>query len=61
MKEYLPTLMARPKWTEIVKDLKEGDVILVLESGQPRGQWPLGRIVETYQRSDSHTRVAKIQ
>ena len=59
IKEYLPTLMTRPKWTEVVKDLKEGDI--VLGPGQLRGQWPLGRIVETYPGRDGHTRVAKIQ
>ena len=59
--EYLPTLRIRPKWTETVKDLKEGDVVLALEKDVPRGRWPLGRILETYPGRDGHSRVAKVQ
>ena len=61
LKEYLPTLNRRPKWTEIVKNMKEGDVVLALENNLPRGRWPLGRIIETYPGKDGHTRVAKVQ
>ena len=61
LQEYLPLLSRRPKWTEVVKDLKEDDVVLVLDSKLPRGRWPLGRIIETYPGRDGHTRVAKIQ
>ena len=61
LQEYLPLLSPRPKWTEVVKDLKKDDVVLVLDPKLPRGQWPLGRITETYPGRDGHTRVAKIQ
>ena len=61
MKEYLPMLNTRPKWTEVVADMKEGDVVLALDSNLPRGHWPLGRIVETYPGKDGRTRVAKVQ
>ena len=61
LQEYLPLLSGRPKWTEVIKDLKEDDVVLVLDSKLPRGRWPLGRIIETYPGRDGHTRVAKIQ
>ena len=61
MKEYLPMLNTRPKWTEVVPDMKEGDVVLALDSNLPRGHWPLGRIVETYPGKDGRTRVAKVQ
>ena len=45
----------------MVKDLKEDDVVLVLDPKLPRGQWPLGRIIETYPGRDGYTRVAKVQ
>ena len=32
LQEYLPLLSGRPKWTEVIKDLKEDDVVLVLDS-----------------------------
>ena len=47
-------------WTEVVIDLKKNDIRLVLEPNLPRGQWPLGRITETYPGRDGHTRVPKI-
>ena len=61
LKEYLPTLNKRQKWTEIVNDMKKGDVVLALDNNLPRGRWPLGRIIETYPGKDGHTRVAKVQ
>jgi hypothetical protein len=61
LKKYLPTLNKRPKWTEIVNDMKKDDVVHALESNLPRGRWPLGRIIETYPGKDGHTRVAKFQ
>ena len=60
LEEYLPTVRARPKWTQTVKDLKEGDIVLVLGKDLPRERWPLGRIVETFPGRDRHTRVAKV-
>jgi hypothetical protein len=61
LKEYLPTLNTRKKWTDMVEDLKDGDIVLVLDKDLPRGKWPLGRIVATYPGKDGHTRVAKVQ
>ena len=54
-------LNTRPKWTEVVKGLKEGDVVLVLDPKLSRRKWPLGRIMETYPGRDEHSRVAKVQ
>ena len=53
LKEYLPTLSTRSKWNEVVKDLKEGDVVLVMEKDLPRGRWPLARIVQNSAGEDS--------
>ena len=32
----------------IVKDLQDGDIVLVSQQNLPRGHWPLGRILTTY-------------
>lgn len=61
LKEHLPTLNTRPKWTEVVKKLKDGDVVMVFDRELPRGKWPLGRIIETYPGKDGHARVANVQ
>ena len=54
-------LNTRPKWTDVVKDLKNGDIVLVLGPNLPRGKWPLVRIVDTYPGKDGHSRVVRVQ
>ena len=49
------------KWTDVVKALKKGDIVLVLEPNLARGKWPLGRIVDTYPGKDGHSQVVKVQ
>ena len=59
-KECIPALSSRPKWTSEFRDLKVGDLVLVIQPDTPRGRWPLGRIYEVYPGRDGHTRVAKV-
>ena len=60
LKECIPALNSRPKWTSEFRVLKVGDVVLVIQPDTPRGRWPLGRIAEVYPGHDGHTRVAKV-
>ena len=50
-----------PEWTGVVKDLKKGDVVLVLKSNLPRGKWLFGHSVDTYPGIDSHSLIVKVQ
>ena len=43
------------------QNLKEGDVVLVAEPNQPRGVWPLGRIVSTYPGRDGMVRAVTVR
>ena len=62
IKEYLPTLLKRRKWTDNNQPpLKFGDVVWVLKELTPRGTWPLGRVVETSLGRDGEVRVAKVK
>ena len=61
MKEWLPMLNVRSKWTTTKRDLEIGDVVLAISPEQPRGHWPLGRIIEIFPGKDNHVRVAKVQ
>ena len=45
MAEYLPNLNERRKWITPERNLKEGDIVLIIEEKTPRGQWPLGRVM----------------
>ena len=60
LNECIPALNSRPKWTSEFRELKVGDVVLLIQPDTPRGRWLLGRIAEVYPRRDGHTRVAKV-
>ena len=60
-KEYLPSLTQRKKSKEKKRNLKDGDVVLVAEPNQPRGVWPLGRIVSTHPGQDGLVRAVTMR
>ena len=61
LREMLPNLNRRNKWTKVQPDIKEGDVVLVIDPATPRGCWPLARVERTHPGSDGHVRVAEIR
>ena len=48
MKEYLSTLNTQNKWFEEKRSIARSDVALMVDPGNPRGHWPLGRIQEVF-------------
>jgi hypothetical protein len=56
IKEYLPTLQIRSKWNKKLDPPSVGDLVLVANANTKRGQWPLGRIVNTYEGADGLAR-----
>ena len=46
VEEYPKTMFPRRKWNERRVNLGLGDIVLLVDSFTPRGQWPLGRVVE---------------
>ena len=56
VKEYLPLLQERSKWYETVRNLRAGDVVLLCDENNPRGQWPMGVIEEVFKGRDSLVR-----
>ncbi len=59
-REYLPSLTISQKWTEENPSLKVDDVVLLSDSNEPRGQWPLARVVEVCPGPDGRVRVVKV-
>ena len=59
--EYLPLLQERQKWINPKKNFKKDDLVLVTDENLPRGQWPLGRIIETYPDDDTFVRSVKVK
>ena len=60
-KEFLPSLNVRKKWFHPRHNLKEGDVVLIVEPNASRGEWPLGRVIEAYPGDDGLVRVVKVK
>ena len=49
------------KWFHPRHNLKEGDVVLIVEPNASRGEWPLGRVIEAYPVDDGLVRVVKVK
>ena len=61
LREWIPSLSPRQKWFKTKKDIKPGNIVLVVSPDTPRGQWPLGRILEVYPGKDGHIRSVRLQ
>ena len=61
MKEYLSALNTRNKWVEEKRNNSPDDVVLVVDPGNPRGHWPLGRIQEVFPGPDGKVRVVRVR
>lgn len=46
-REYLPLLQERQKWLETKRNVKEGDVVLIVDDRAPRGSWLMGKVEKT--------------
>ena len=60
MREFIPALNRRPKWTSEVENIKVDDVVIVVNQDTPRGQWPLGRVSKVFPGSDGKVRVVNV-
>ncbi|XP_041970752.1 uncharacterized protein LOC121727140 [Aricia agestis] len=60
LREYLPTLREKLKESQPYQDIKEGDVVLIVDPTLPRGLWPLARVSRTYPGQDGRVRVADL-
>ena len=61
LKEYLPSLIQRKKWTKNCRNFKKGDLVLLSCDNAPRSHWPMGRILETYPSNDGIVRKVKVK
>ena len=47
IKEYLPQLQERQKWSNIRRNFTPEDIVIIVDDSAPRNSWLTGRIVET--------------
>lgn len=59
-REYMCRLQARPKWNKINRNIKEGDLVLLLHEKSSPGQWPLAKVGELHPGTDGLVRVVTI-
>lgn len=60
-KEYLTSLQQRAKWLKEERNVKIGDIVLVVDSSVPRNNWPLGRVVDVVTDKHGLVRVVKVK
>ncbi|CAG2248710.1 unnamed protein product [Mytilus edulis] len=61
LREYLPTLQQRNKWQREQRDVRIDDIVIIADDHTPRGQWPLGRVIEVIRSRDSLIRSCVIR
>ena len=60
-KMYIQSLMERKQWKRTQRNLEVGDLVLLIERNQPRGQWITGRVKKTYPGMDNLVRVVDVE
>jgi uncharacterized protein YwbE len=60
IKEYLPTLQVRHKWTREKRDIREGDLILLVDNS-PRNVWKKGIVERVLDSRDQHPRTVEVR
>ena len=61
LREYLPYIGSRHKWFSKEKNLKEDDVVIMIDPDARRRDWKKGRIVRTYPGADGLVRVVDVK
>ncbi|KAK2907800.1 hypothetical protein Q8A73_008873 [Channa argus] len=61
VKEYLPELQRRQKWTHAKRNFVAGDIVLIVDESAPRNSWVIGRIIHTIQDERGLVRQVRIK
>ncbi|XP_063368187.1 uncharacterized protein LOC134656557 [Cydia amplana] len=61
MREVLPNLLPRQKWCQEGKQLKKGDVVVIVDPAMPRNVWPKGRVHEVHAGADGRIRIVDVK
>lgn len=60
-KEYLPLLQERQKWSQTMRNLRPGDIVLIMDEAAPRNSWLMGRVIKTLPDSRGAVRRVSVQ
>jgi len=59
--EYVSSLHQRTKWLRPKRNLKVGDLVMVVDSSEPRGSWLTGIILEALVGPDGNVRTCRVR
>ncbi|KAJ2946139.1 hypothetical protein O0L34_g5070 [Tuta absoluta] len=59
--EYLPTLTPRGASHDDSRNVKQGDLVIVVDANLPRNVWPRGEVVRTYPGPDGKVRCVDVR
>ncbi|KOB68174.1 Uncharacterized protein OBRU01_10835 [Operophtera brumata] len=61
IKEVLPNLLPRKKWTKDQRTLQIGDLVYIVDPKGPRNKWPKGLVQEVCPGKDKRVRMVKVK
>lgn len=47
VREYLPELQTRQKWSSVTRNFVPGDIVLLVDKTAPRNSWVIGKVIQT--------------
>ena len=56
----MPYLVRRSKWRELQRNVRCGDLVLVVDEDVPRGKWRLGRVTAPIACADGLVRSVEV-
>ena len=56
IREYIPMLQKRVKWTKEKRSLREGDLVMMMDENAPRKQWHKALVIEAREGRDGKVR-----
>lgn len=59
-REYLCRLQSRPKWNKMERNIRVGDIVLLLHERSIPGQWPLAKVEQLHPGNDDLVRVVTL-
>lgn len=60
-REYLNTLIKRPKWFKDMENIQTGDIVVLVDENAPRNIWLKGIVTNTFPGDDGVVRVVDIK
>ena len=61
IKEYLPLLTLRNKWTKYRESMKIGDIVIIEEDNIERSKRPLARVIKLFYGKDGVVRSVQLK